>query len=150
MNCRTPCPRISDPCYLLFRTNITFLFSILPHHDLSFSNLVVFAFNGIYNFAHWQNTQYMLNMRELPQLPFGLRSAPYIFNQLSDALEWILLKCFISYVGHILDDSLIMEPPAKIGASSNACQASLSSMLLTFTTLGVPLPNKKQRGPVKL
>ena len=56
--------------------------------------------------------------------PFGLLCAPYIFNQLADALEWILLnKCFISYVGHIVDDFLIMEPPAKIG--------TLSSMLLT-------------------
>jgi hypothetical protein len=25
-------------------------------------------------------------------LPFGLRSAPYIFNMLSDALEWIIIK----------------------------------------------------------
>ena len=45
-------------------------------------------------------------------LPFGLRSAPYIFNQLSDSIEWILLnKCSISFVCHILDDFLIVEPP---------------------------------------
>ena len=38
-------------------------------------------------------------------LPFGLRSAPFLFNQLSDAVEWILLNhCHISFVCHILDD----------------------------------------------
>ena len=36
---------------------------------------------GIY----WQSQYYVYLY-----LPFGLRSAPYIFNQLSDALEWIL------------------------------------------------------------
>ncbi len=95
---------------------------------------------------YWNNSYYFDKV-----LPFGLRSAPYIFNQLSDALEWILLnKCFISYVGHILDDFLIMEPPAKIGASSHACQASLSSMLLTFTTLGVPIAEQKTEGPCQV
>jgi hypothetical protein len=46
-------------------------------------------------------------------LPFGLRGAPSIFNTLSDdALEWILLnKCKISFVCHILDDFLLIEPP---------------------------------------
>lgn len=40
-------------------------------------------------------------------LPFGLCSAPYIFNQFSDAIEWILLnKCSTSFVCHILDDFL--------------------------------------------
>ena len=44
-------------------------------------------------------------------LPFGLRSAPSIFNQLSDAIEWILAyELAISYVDKILDDFLIMEP----------------------------------------
>ena len=72
----------------------------------------------------------------------------YIFNQLSDALEWILLsKCFISYVGHILDDVLIMEPPTLAGLPSQACQTSLSSMLLTCNTLGVPIAEHKTEGP---
>ena len=44
-------------------------------------------------------------------LPFGLRSAPFLFNMLSDAVEWILLnKCYISFVCHILDDFLMIEP----------------------------------------
>lgn len=63
-------------------------------------------------------------------LPFGLRSAPYIFNQLSDAIEWILLnKCYISFVCHNLDDFLIVEPPCPTHLFDSLCQASLSSML---------------------
>jgi hypothetical protein len=43
-------------------------------------------------------------------LPFGL-SAPFLFNQLSEAVEWILLNhCGISFVCHILDDFLIIGP----------------------------------------
>ena len=34
--------------------------------------------------------------------PFGLRSAPFLFNQLSEAVEWLLLNyCGISFVCHI-------------------------------------------------
>ena len=94
---------------------------------------------GIY----WNKSDYFDKV-----MPFGLRSAPYIFNQLSEGLEWILLnKCFISYVGHILDDFLIMEPPAQTGLHSQACQTNLFSMLLTFRTLGVPIAEHKTEGP---
>ena len=66
-------------------------------------------------------------------LPFGLRSAPYIFNQLSDAIEWILLnKCSISFVCHILDNFLIVEPPCPNPPLYSRCRASLLSMILTF------------------
>ncbi len=35
-------------------------------------------------------------------LPFGLHSAPFLFNQLSEALEWILAnKCGILFVTHL-------------------------------------------------
>ena len=37
--------------------------------------------------------------------PFGLQSAPFLFNMLSDAVEWILVnKCYISFVCHIPDE----------------------------------------------
>ena len=92
---------------------------------------------------YWNNSYHFDKV-----LPYGLRSAPYIFNQLSDALEWILLnKCFISYVGHILDDFLIVESPILAGLPSQACQTSLSSMLLTFNTLGVRIAEHKTKGP---
>ena len=38
-------------------------------------------------------------------LPFGLRSAPFIFNQVADALQWICLHHFhIGELIHLLDD----------------------------------------------
>ena len=117
----------------LAKTDIESAFRQFPVHPEDWELL------GMY----WNNSYYFDKV-----LPFGLRSAPHIFNQLSDALEWILLnKCFISYVGHILDDVLIMEPPTLAGLPSQACQTSLSSMLLTFNTLGVPIAEHKTEGP---
>ena len=117
----------------LAKTDIESAFRQFPVHPEDWELL------GMY----WNNSYYFDKV-----LPFGLRSAPYIFNQLSDALEWILLNmCFISYVGHILDDFLIMEPPTLAGLPSQACQTSLSSMLLTFNTLGVPIAEHKTEGP---
>ena len=44
-------------------------------------------------------------------LPFGLRSAPSIFNQLSDTIKCILAyELAISYVDKIFYDFLIMQP----------------------------------------
>jgi hypothetical protein len=80
----------------LAKTDIESAFRQFPVHPDDWELLGIIYWNKSYYFDK--------------VLPFGLRSAPYIFNQLSDALEWILLnKCFISYVGHILDDFLIME-----------------------------------------
>ena len=68
-------------------------------------------------------------------LPFGLRSAPFIFNMLSDALEWILIhKLGVSNVLHILDDFFIAEP-----APRSACLTSLCKLLCLFTELDVPI-----------
>ena len=124
--------RLGRSTYLA-KTDIESAFPQFPVHPDDWELL------GIY----WNKSYYFDKV-----LPFGLRSAPYIFNQLSDALEWILLnKCFISYVGHILDEFLIMEPPAQTGLPSQACQTSLSSMLLTFRTLGVSIAEHKTVGP---
>jgi hypothetical protein len=82
-------------------------------------------------------------------LPFGLRSAPFLFNQLSEAVEWILLNhCGISFVCHILDDFLIIEPPSPTTPESLYCQQSLSSMLLAFKNLGIPIAPHKTQGPL--
>lgn len=84
-------------------------------------------------------------------LPFGLRSAPFLFNMLSDAVEWILLnQCYISFVCHILDDFLIVEPASPSPPFNQACQVSLSSMLLTFRNLGIPVATNKTQGPDKV
>jgi len=81
-------------------------------------------------------------------LPFGLRSAPFLFNQLSEAVEWLLLNhCGISFVCHILDDFLVIEPPSPIAPHNLACQHSLSSMLLSFKNLRIPTAPHKTQGP---
>ena len=79
-------------------------------------------------------------------LPFGLTSAPFLFNHLSEAVEWLLLNhCGISFVCHILDDFLVIEPPTHIAPYNLACQRSLSSMLLSFN-LGIPTAPHETQG----
>ena len=52
-------------------------------------------------------------------LPFGLRSAPFIFNSVAEAVEWILVHNYlISPLFHYLDDYLTMGPP-----NSPQCQS---------------------------
>ena len=84
-------------------------------------------------------------------LPFGLwsQSAPSIFNRLSDALEWILLhKCNISFVCHILDDFLLIEPPAGTLPLNRVCQQSLTKMVSNyFENIRNPIAPGKTQGP---
>ena len=48
----------------------------------------------------WQESYYV----DLT-LPFGLRSAPYIFNSVADMVEWILVHSYeVSDLLHYLDD----------------------------------------------
>ena len=44
-------------------------------------------------------------------IPFGLRSAPKLFNILADFLAWIMENAGVSYLIHYLDDYLTMGPP---------------------------------------
>ena len=84
-------------------------------------------------------------------LPFGLCSAPFIFNQLSDAIEWILQNnCAISFVCHILDDFLTIEPPAPTAPFNSLCKASLSSTISSFKNLNIPISVAKTEGPGKV
>jgi hypothetical protein len=81
-------------------------------------------------------------------IPFVLRSVPSIFNQLSDALEWILLnKCNISFVCHILDDFLLIEPPAVLAPYNSLCQQSLTHMLSTLQTINIAIAQGKTQRP---
>ena len=43
-------------------------------------------------------------------LPFGLRSAPKLFNILADLLSWILEQKGVSPLMHYLDDFLTLSP----------------------------------------
>lgn len=77
-----------------------------------------------------------------PMLPFGLRSAPKIFNAAADALEWCLRDRGIRHVYHYLDDFIIIGPP---GAPD--CAEALDILNRTCTELGVPIAEHKRDGP---
>ena len=76
------------------------------------------------------------------RLPFGLRSAPKIFNTLADALEWVLSQRGIESVLHYLDDFLILGPPESV-----RCQQALDLAMSTCEEVGFPLALEKVEGP---
>ena len=75
-------------------------------------------------------------------LPFGLRSAPKLFNILADLLSWILDQKGASPTIHYLDDFLTMGP-----AKSPTCHSNLNIMLDVSKQLGIPLALDKLEGP---
>lgn len=127
--------RFDSDCFMA-KTDIESVFRLFPVHPDDWELLGMF-WNGFYYFDK--------------VLPFGLHSGPFVFNQLSDAIEWIFQNNFaISFVCHILDDFLIIEPPAPTAPAESLCQASLSSMILTFKTLNIPISAAKTEGPYKV
>ena len=75
-------------------------------------------------------------------LPFGLRSAPKLFNILADLLSWIISKRGASFLLHYLDDFLTIGPP-----NSDICKTNLNIITRTCEELGVPLALEKIEGP---
>ena len=75
-------------------------------------------------------------------LPFGLRSAPKLFNILADLLSWILEQQLVTPVMHYLDDFLTMGPP-----HSPSCANNLQAIKDTCSMLGIPLALEKIEGP---
>ena len=75
-------------------------------------------------------------------LPFGLRSAPKIFNAIADAFHWHLKQRGINHVLHYLDDFIIIAQP-----ESPQCQENLSTLLEAADTLGIPIASHKTEGP---
>ena len=53
-------------------------------------------------------------------------------------------------VCHILDDFLLLEPPANLNQSDSACQQSLSSMVLIFESIRIPIAPGKTQGPSQM
>ena len=76
------------------------------------------------------------------QFPFGLATAPAIFNALAEALEWILRSRGKKYIVHYLDGSLLLGHP-----NSEECVVALSTTPSTCRELGVPLAADKVEGP---
>ena len=77
-----------------------------------------------------------------PMLPFGLRSAPKIFNTVADGLHWHLVQAGISFLFHYLDDYIMVAPP-----DSQLCQSWLEILLDECSQLGVPIASHKTEGP---
>ena len=76
-------------------------------------------------------------------LPFGLRSAPFIFTAIADLVEWILVHNYdVTFLGHYLDDFLTLGPPAP-----PVCHNNLQTCVRLCTKLGLPLHPDKLEGP---
>ena len=78
-------------------------------------------------------------------LPFGLRSAPKLFNALADALEWCVAQEGVDSMFHYLDDFAVVGPP-----NSEACAQYLHTLVRVCNDLGVPLAPEKQEGPTSV
>ena len=76
-------------------------------------------------------------------LPFGLRSALYLFNRLSIALHWILEQNYgVDHLLHYLDDFFTAGP-----ADSSTCEENLHAMSALCEKLNVPIKPSKVEGP---
>lgn len=85
----------------------------------------------------WNNQVYVDAM-----LPFGLCSAPKIFNAIADCLEWYVADKGVDDIFHYLDDF------ATLGrAGTHECHESLRILKLACEFLGIPLGADKEDGP---
>ena len=85
----------------------------------------------------WQGSYYVNK-----QLPFGLRSAPFLFNQFASAIHWIVTHNYnLTNLIHYLDDFLILEH------SHTKCSKSKNTMLTLCHQLNIPLSLDKLEGP---
>ena len=111
---------------ILAKIDIKSAFRLIPVHPLDRHLLGM----------SWNNALYIDTC-----LPFGLRSAPKLFNLLADLLSWVLEQKDVKTL-HYLDDFLLVGPPA-----SNQCSKYLEEVKSTCTRLGIPLAIEKAEGP---
>ena len=77
-----------------------------------------------------------------PMLPFGLRSAPKLFNAVADALEWYLRQRSSRQVSHYLDYFIVVAPRA-----CPECARALDTLNESYVCLGIPIAEHKWDGP---
>ena len=75
-------------------------------------------------------------------LPFGIRSAPKLFNILAELLAWIAEKNGVTFSIHYLDDFLTMGPQ-----DTPICGHNLEVFTQVCHQLGAPLALEKVEGP---
>ena len=86
----------------------------------------------------WQGLYYFDTV-----LPFGLRSAPYLFDHLSCMVEWVIkTKIGVANVIHILDDFFFVSKPPR-----SVCFTALCNILCLFTELDIPVAPGKTFPP---
>ena len=113
---------------LLAKVDLKAAFRMVPVHKTDWELL------GI----HWKQAYYVDTC-----LPFGLRSAPYLFNQFAEALQWILQNNHgLQWLIHYLDDYLIFGQ-----ADSLECNQFLAKFLKVCEFLGIPVAMDKVDGP---
>uniref|UniRef100_UPI003AAD8AB9 uncharacterized protein n=1 Tax=Centroberyx gerrardi TaxID=166262 RepID=UPI003AAD8AB9 len=111
----------------LSKADITSAFKVLPIHP-DFWRFFGVCWKGAYYFS--------------VRLTFGCRSSPRIFDSLSEALCWILTNNHrLPYILHLLDDFLVVTPPAS------PPHLGLTTLTKVFSELGVPLSEEKTSGP---
>lgn len=75
-------------------------------------------------------------------LPFGLRSAPKVFNAVADAFEWLIRSAGVERVTHYLDDFAVCGPPG-----SEECAMNLRTVQAVAEMHGIILAPEKTLGP---
>ena len=75
-------------------------------------------------------------------LPFGLRSAPKIFTDLADAIEWVFKERGVPNTLHYLDDFLFIGH-----STSDECASALELACQICKELGVSISPNKVEGP---
>ena len=76
-------------------------------------------------------------------LPFGLRSAPFIFNEVAEAFQWICAHHLsIEDMLHLLDDFLVLGPPKSV-----LCEQRITLALQMCYYLGIPIADEKTTWP---
>ena len=115
------------PGTLLAKVDIKSAFRVLPLHPANCHLLVM----------HWNKQLYIDTC-----LPFGLQSAPKLFNILADLLAWMLNQQGVSPVLHYLDDFLTMDQ-----ADSSTCHNNFTAIQHTYQKLDIPFALEKLEDP---
>ena len=119
--------RTMGPGTLLAKIDIKSVFRLLPVHPADRHLLAM----------KWKKQLYIDTC-----LPFGLRSAPKLFNILADLLSCILENMGVSPLLHYLDDFLTLGTPGTL-----TCSHNLQIIKGVCQHLGVPLALEKVEGP---
>lgn len=75
-------------------------------------------------------------------LPFGLRSAPKLFNNFADGLHFVMVVKGVTDLEHYLDDYFTCGPPG-----TDVCKNNLNTMVESCEETGFEYNPKKLEGP---